>query len=143
MVWRSSWNEPRYGLTLPSLRYPPAPKKLGDYFSLDYLMWNCQGRLTYSQVNQRKMAHWESLATLGYVQRRTFTLKHRTLTEPMVLQKLQELHRNACDAAGIGPPFVTYSTDWSNTVTVLARPREVQVFEAVIAAFDSTNTPPK
>lgn len=124
------------------LRYPPTLTTLRDYFSSDYLAWNLQGRLNDSQVSQRKDYHRESLVALGYLQRRSFTLQHRKLQDPMELQNLQQLHRAACVAAGLGAPLVTYWTDWSNMVSVVARPREVGVFEEVLRGFDSTNIPP-
>ncbi len=126
---------------LASLRYPPTTASLRGYFSYDYLQWNLQGRHSYSQVNQRKSEHQESLVALGYLQRRDFTL-HRKLEDGMELQQLQQLHRSACEAAGLGSPLVFWSTDWSNRVTVTARPGEVRVFEEVLRRFDSTNTAP-
>jgi hypothetical protein len=44
----------------------------------------------------------------------------------------------------IRPPSSRHgrTSDWSNTVTVIARPREVRVVEEVLREFDSTNSPP-
>ncbi len=126
---------------LASLRYPPTTTSLRGYFPSDYLQWNLQGRHSYSQVIQRKNQHQESLVALGYLQRRNFTL-HGKLEDGMQLQQLQQLHRSACEAAGLGSPLVFWSTDWSNRVTVTARPSEVRVFEELLRRFDSTNTAP-
>ena len=127
---------------LASLRYPPTITRLRGYFSYDYLQWNLQGRHSYSQVIQRKSQHQESLVASGYLQRRDFTLRHQKLDDGMQLQQLQQLHRRACEAAGLGSPLVFWSTDWSNRLTVTARPGEVRVFEEVFRGFDSTNTAP-
>jgi hypothetical protein len=127
---------------LARLRYPPTAIGPRGWFSSEYLLWNLQGRLSYSQVNQRKDDHRESLVALGYLQRRTFILENRKLEDPMELQRLQQLHRQACEAAGLGAPLVSCTTDWSNRVTIVARPREVSVLAEVLRGFDATNSPP-
>ena len=127
---------------LAKLRYPPNISSFGGYFSSDYLLWNLQGRLNDSQVNKRKDEHRDGLVALGYLQRRTFKLEHRKLEDGVQLQQLQLLHRTLCAANGLGAPLVAWSTDWSNMVTVTARPSEVKVFEEVLRGIDLTNTPP-
>jgi len=149
LVWsvnsrhHASSPEQEHIAALARLRYAPAIRGVAGYFSSDYLMWNLQGRHSDPQVNQIKSQHKEDLVASGYLQRHSFTLEHRKLAnDGTELQELQQLHRRACEAAGLGAPLVFWSTDSSNLVTVTARPREIKVFEEVLRGFDSTNTSP-
>lgn len=121
------------------LHFPYKPKSLPGYFSSAYLLWNLNGRPSFSEVMQRYEEHIVRLVDLGYLERRSFTLEH----QPTNGNWSAQLDLIVRPDARLKEPLASWSMiPISKVVTVTTRPDQMKNWEELLRQFDSTNRPP-
>ena len=123
----------RHLTAIARLRYPPRQGGLWTYFTPDYIRWSLQGRPPVEDVTRERYQHLDALLALGYLERRVFPIKHRTLE----IQDASTLHTMAKSRGLVrdGLGYVNFGSDLRSLV-VIARPEEMDAWEELIRAFD-------